>query len=101
MWGAIIAFLALVGLVWLGVALVRRARRGGKGVQAIGAALMMFGWGHMRDPRNDTVAEAKDGRVAGARIPVTRSTRIRSSTPDQSGLFSARGRTRLVSLRAR
>ena len=52
-----------MGLVWLGVALVRRARRGGKGVQAIGAALMMFGWGHMRDPRNDTVAEAKDGRV--------------------------------------
>jgi hypothetical protein len=23
----------------------------------------LFGWGHMRDPRNDTVAEAQDGRV--------------------------------------
>ena len=54
---------ALAGLVWLGVALVRGARRGGKGMQAIGAAMMMFGWGNMRDPRNDTVAEAKDGRI--------------------------------------
>ena len=51
-------------LVWLGVALIRGARRGtGKGVQALGAAMMMFGWGNMRDPRNDTVAEAKDGRI--------------------------------------
>jgi hypothetical protein len=23
----------------------------------------LFGWGHMRDPRNDTVAEASDGRI--------------------------------------
>ena len=28
-----------------------------------GAALMILGWGNMRDPRNDTVAEAKDGRI--------------------------------------
>lgn len=54
---------ALVGLAWLLFAMVRSARRGGKGMQAIGAVVMMFGWGHMRDPRNDTVAEAKDGRV--------------------------------------
>ena len=32
-------------------------------VVGIGAALMMFGWGSMRDPRNDTVAEAQDGRI--------------------------------------
>jgi hypothetical protein len=24
---------------------------------------MMFGWATMRDPRNDTVAEAQDGRI--------------------------------------
>lgn len=55
---------ALIGLAWVLFAIVRSVRRGGgKGVHAIGAALMMFGWGHMRDPRNDTVAEAKDGRV--------------------------------------
>jgi hypothetical protein len=55
-----IAWLSFVGgLVWL----VRRAKRSGKGVRAIGMAMMLFEWGHMRDPRNDTVAEAQDGRV--------------------------------------
>ena len=54
---------ALAGLAWLLVAIVLSARRGGKTVRSMGAALMLFGWGHMRDPRNDTVAEAKDGRV--------------------------------------
>ncbi len=58
---------ALIGLAWLLFAIVRSVRRstarGGKGLHAIGAARMMFGWGHMRDPRNDTVAEARDGRV--------------------------------------
>ncbi len=58
---------ALIGLAWLLIAIVRGVRRstarGGKGLHAIGAALMMFGWGHMRDPRNDTVAEARDGRI--------------------------------------
>ena len=29
----------------------------------MGAMLMLFSWGNMRDPRNDTVAEAKDGRI--------------------------------------
>ena len=32
-------------------------------MRGIGAALMMFGWATMRDPRNDTVAEAQDGRI--------------------------------------
>ena len=32
-------------------------------MHAVGAMLMLFGWGHLRDPRNDTVAEARDGRV--------------------------------------
>jgi hypothetical protein len=48
-----------------GIWLVRQAKRGGKRVQAVGAVMMaLFGWGNMRDPRNDTVAEAQDGRVS-------------------------------------
>jgi hypothetical protein len=66
-WGqalrVLLACLALAGLAWVLIALVLSARRGGKAVRSFGAALMLFGWGHMRDPRNDTVAEAKDGRV--------------------------------------
>ncbi len=54
---------AFVAFCWVLVSLVRGAKRGGKGIQAIGAMLMMFGWGNMRDPRNDTVAEAQDGRI--------------------------------------
>jgi hypothetical protein len=49
--------------VWALVALVRQARRGGKSMRAAGAMLMLFGWGNLRDPRNDTVAEAQDGHV--------------------------------------
>ena len=54
---------AAVGFIWLLVALVRNAKRGGKGMQAVGAALMLFGWGNLRDPADNPVAEAKDGRV--------------------------------------
>jgi hypothetical protein len=58
---AAIGFLALVAcLGWLAV---RAAKRGGKGFRELGAALMLFGWGHMRDPRNDTVAEANEGSL--------------------------------------
>ena len=33
-------------------------------MHGIGAAMMLFGWRtSMRDPRNDTVAEAQDGRI--------------------------------------
>jgi hypothetical protein len=49
-------------LIWVGVVLVKAAKRGG-GMRALGAGLMMMGWATMRDPRNDTVAEAKDGRI--------------------------------------
>lgn len=54
---------AAIAFLWVLVALVRSARRGGKGVHAIGAALMLFGWGNLRDPADNPVAEAKDGRV--------------------------------------
>lgn len=52
----------LVALIWLGSLLVRVAKRGGGGMQALGAALMMFGWGHMRDPANNPVKEAQEGQ---------------------------------------
>ena len=52
-----------IAFCWLLVALVRHARGGGKGIRAAGAMLMLFGWGNLRDPRNDTVAEAQDGRI--------------------------------------
>jgi hypothetical protein len=54
---------AISAFIWIGVVMVRAARRGGGGMRGIGAALLMFGWGNMRDPRNDTVAEAQDGRI--------------------------------------
>jgi hypothetical protein len=50
-------------LIWFGVVLTKAAKRGGGGMRALGAGLMMLGWGSMRDPRNDTVAEAQDGRI--------------------------------------
>ena len=53
----------LVLFAWLLIVLVRAARRGGKGIHAIGAALMLFGWGNLRDPGSNPVAEAKDGRI--------------------------------------
>lgn len=62
-WRALLVWGGLVGLAWFLVSLVRNAKRGGKTLRGIGAAFMLFGWGHMRDPRNDTVAEAKDGRA--------------------------------------
>jgi len=61
---AFLTWSAVAGLAWGLFALVRAARRGGRGFRSFGAALMLFGWGHMRDPRNDTVAEANDGRAS-------------------------------------
>lgn len=55
--------LAFVGLVWGLFALVRSARSGSKAIRAAGMMAALFGWGSMRDPRNDTVAEAREGRV--------------------------------------
>jgi hypothetical protein len=49
--------------IWIGIIMVKAAKRGGGGIRGIGAALMMSGWATMRDPRNDTVAEAQDGRI--------------------------------------
>jgi hypothetical protein len=50
-------------VAWLCWVLLQAARGGKTGVRGFGAALMLFGWGHMRDPRNDTVAEANEGEA--------------------------------------
>jgi hypothetical protein len=59
--------LALLGgasvLIWIAVVMVKAAKRGGGGMQALGAAMMLFGFGSFRDPHNSTVAEAQDGRI--------------------------------------
>ncbi len=54
---------ALSVFIWFGVIATKAARRGGGGMRGIGAAMMMLGWGFMRDPRNDTVAEAQEGQT--------------------------------------
>ena len=67
--GAALGILAAGALVfivaWLGWVLVRAAKGGKKGFRSFGAALVLFGWGHLRDPRNDTVAEANEGQLRG------------------------------------
>ena len=51
-------------IVWLCIVMVKAAKRGGGGMRGIGAAaLMMFSWATMRDPANNPVAEAQDGRI--------------------------------------
>ena len=60
----VLAWLGIVSvLIWIGAVMIKAAKRGGGGMRGIGAALMMSGWATMRDPRNDTVAEAQDGRI--------------------------------------
>jgi hypothetical protein len=59
----ILITLACSAFILLLIALVRAARNPGKAMRSFGAALMLFGWGNLRDPRNDTVAEAQDGRI--------------------------------------
>jgi hypothetical protein len=59
----LLTWTALAGLAWVLFAIVRSVRRGGKPMHAIGAALMLFGWGNLRDPGDNPVAEAKDGRI--------------------------------------
>jgi hypothetical protein len=59
----VITVLACAALILGLVALVRRAGSGSKAMRTAGMVMALFGWGHMRDPRNDTVAEARDGRT--------------------------------------
>ena len=59
---------ALISLAWFGLvlglfALVRHTRSRGRVMRSAAMFAALFGWGNMRDPRNDTVAEAQDGRI--------------------------------------
>jgi hypothetical protein len=51
-------------LAWIGIVAVKGARHGGGGIRGIGGAmLMLFSWAHLRDPADNPVAEARDGRI--------------------------------------
>jgi hypothetical protein len=49
-------------LTWLAVVMVKAAKRGG-GMRGVGAMLLLSGWAHLRDPANNPVAEASEGRA--------------------------------------
>jgi hypothetical protein len=51
-----VAFVVLLAYVLL--RLVRFARKGGSGLQALGAALMIFGFGSVRDPVDDITEQS-------------------------------------------
>jgi len=55
--------LACAGLLGGMFALARGAKSRGRVMKSAAMFAALFGWGHMRDPRNDTVAEAQDGRI--------------------------------------
>ena len=55
----VLSVIALAALVFLLVRLVRYAKKGGKGLQAFGAAMMLFGFGSPKDPVNDIVEQAE------------------------------------------
>jgi hypothetical protein len=54
---------AFAALLWVLSALVIRAKGRGRVMRSAAMFAALFGWGNMRDPRNDTVAEAQDGRI--------------------------------------
>lgn len=53
-------------VVLLLIALAYAARNPSKAMRAAGATLMFLGWGNLRDPRDNPVAEAQDGRIRGS-----------------------------------
>jgi hypothetical protein len=52
----------LASLVALAVLAVRYAKRSTTGAGLLGAALLFFGFGNMRDPSNDVVQQAKESK---------------------------------------
>jgi hypothetical protein len=60
---ALLVSIACVGLLWGLFALVRHAKGRGRVMRSAAMFAALFGWGNMHDPRNDTVAEAQDGRI--------------------------------------
>ena len=55
----VLSVIVLVALVFVLVRLVRSAKKGGKGLQAFGTAMMLFGFGSPKDPANDIVEQAE------------------------------------------
>jgi hypothetical protein len=55
------ALAAAAMLTWLAVVMVKAAKRGG--MRGVGAMLLLSGWAHLRDPANNPVAEASEGRA--------------------------------------
>ena len=53
----VLLFFAL--LAWLGVRAIRYAKKGVPGAQVLGAVFLLFGFGNIRDPSEDTVQQAK------------------------------------------
>ena len=49
-------------LIWIGIVMVKAAKHGG-GMRGVGAMLLLSGWAHLRDPANNPVAEASEGRA--------------------------------------
>jgi hypothetical protein len=45
------------------VVLVRNAKRGSRFAHALGAAMMLFGMGYMRDPDQQTIEEARQAHT--------------------------------------
>lgn len=58
--------LGVVASIGVGVALIRAAKRGGPGVQMLGAMMMLaFSWATIRDPYKDAIKEVRDDRRRG------------------------------------
>jgi hypothetical protein len=59
----LLVIFSVVALAILGFILVRLVifakKKGGKGVQAFGAAMMLFGFGSPKDPVNDIIEQAE------------------------------------------
>jgi len=59
----IVAVIALSVFIFILIRLVTYAKnKGGKGVQALGAAMMLFGFGSPRDPVNDIIEQAEKSK---------------------------------------
>jgi hypothetical protein len=61
----VLAALGAIALfLWIGVVLVKFAKRGGGGMRALlSVGLILIPWATVKDPYKDTVVETEDGRI--------------------------------------
>jgi uncharacterized membrane protein len=57
--GLLVSTAVAVVLLFLGVSLVRSAKRRSVGALALGSILLLFGIGNVREPENQTIEQAK------------------------------------------